>query len=491
MKKLREILLDKKLYLFAIITICFFGEFTRLQYAPDTYTVFSGTTKAVVTQFLSCGRFVTAFAAGLCKGILNLSNDLIYILSYLFAIICTLISLYRLDKLISKEIKNNIVSIILSTLVIINIFSFELFIYIEKGVMMFSVLMCILALEQVHKLLANKSWKHMLISVIYMMIATCSYQGCVGVFVALSLIYIIKYSKTIKEFVYNNIKVASIYGIPAILNFLMVRVLGYNSRVDGKIILSESIQKVNEGTKNLLINTYGILPKYLFIGFIFAIVIFIIYKLIVSKEENATTKILKLSGAFYILAGTLFATIAPQILQNTDSIWFVARSSYPMASVIGILLIYVFLYLDVKNIEKNIIIIISVIFMCMTLYSFIDYAIDGYITDYEDKQETLKIIEQINKYEQETGYTINKIAFYNDKYVSYVHPEIRATGDINVRALCKDWSAIGIINLYSGRQLQAVEKEVEIEKIFKESDWVEYDEVQIIFKEDTMHFCIY
>ena len=105
MKKLKEILLDSKLYLFGIITLIFFGAFAKIQYAPDTYFVFSSGTKAVVTQFFSCGRFITGIAAGICMKILNLRNNYIYILSYTFAIIFTTISLYKLYNLIHKDIK--------------------------------------------------------------------------------------------------------------------------------------------------------------------------------------------------------------------------------------------------------------------------------------------------------------------------------------------------------------------------------------------------
>lgn len=491
MKKIKEIFLDTKIYLFTIITLCFFGVFVRMQYAPDTYFVFSDTTRAVITQFFSCGRFVTGIAAGVCKGLLNLSDNCIYILSYTFAIICTIISLYRLFNLINKDIKNKILSMILSTLVIINIFSFELFVYIEKGIMMFSVLMCILAVEQVDKLLENKKWKHFIWSIIYMLIATCSYQGTVGILVAISLIYIIKYSKTIKEFLLNNVKVALIYGIPAIINFVMVRFTSNNARVEGNIVLSESIQKIIDGTKSLLVNTYDLFPKYLFSICILGIILFAIYKAIVSKEENAKGKLLKITGIFYILAGTLFATVAPQILQNTDSIWFVARSSYPMASVIGILLIYIFNNFNIKNIEKNAIIIFSSIFMIIQIIFFMRFAIDGYTVNYEDKQQATQIINAINKYEEQTGKQVTKIAFYQDEYTSYVYPDIKASGDINIRAFSKDWVAIAIINYYSGRQLEIVKGSDQLQQDFKEKDWGEYSEEQITFENDTIHLCLY
>lgn len=498
MSKIKEIFRDKQLYLFGLITLIFFGIFILMQYAPDTYFVFSSTTDKVIQQFFSCGRFVTGVAAAIFKGSLNLKPIWIYNISYTFAIICTIASLYALYKLVNRDIKNKTICVILSTLVVINIFSFELFVYIEKGIMMFSVLMCILAVEQVDKLLQSKKWKHFIWSILYMVVATCSYQGTVGIFVAISLIYILKYSKTIKEFLINNLKVALIYGIPAIINFVLVRFTSSNSRVEGNIVLSESVTKIIQGIKDLMINSYDLFPKYVFILAILAVIVFAIYKLLRSKTTLARDmqtvrkeKLIKGLAIVYIIAGTLFATVAPQILQNTDSIWFVARSSYPMASVIGILLIYILSNFEVNNIEKNIIITTSCIYMIIQLICFTTFAIDGYIVNYQDKQQANQIINLINQYEEQTGNQVTKIAFYQDKYTSYVYPDIKAYGDINIRAFSKDWVAISIINYYSGRQLEMVESDEELKQNLKEMDWQEFSQEQIILENNTINICLY
>ena len=491
MNKINEMFKDKKLYLFGVITLIFFGVFISIQYAPDTYTVFSERTKASVTHFFSCGRLITGCAVGITKGILNLTDNIIYNLSYMFAIICTILSLYKLYNLINVDIKNKTVSVILSSLVVINVFSLELFVYIEKGIMMLSVLMSILAVEQTKEFLENKKWKSMILALIFMIIATSSYQGTVGIFVAISLIYILKYSKTIKEFLLNNVKVALIYGIPAGINFVMVRFMGTNSRVEGNIRLAESIEKIVSGVKNLIINTYGLFPKYCFALAMLVAISFGIYKFVRHKNGNAREKIVKILAIIYILAGTLFATVAPQILQNTDSIWFVARSSYPMASVIGILLIYILSNCEVEKVEKNIIITCSCIYMLVQLAYFMIFAIDGYIVNYEDKQQTMELINLINEYEEETGNKITKIAIYSDKYITYTYPDTRASGDINVKAFSSDWAAKAIVNYYLGRQLEKVEISTTLEQYYKENDWQEFNIEQVKFEDDTIHLCLY
>lgn len=488
-EKVNKYFKDKKLYLFGIITFLFFGIFVLTQYAPDTYFVFTSGAKNTLSHFFSCGRFVTGIAAAFVIGVLKLENNYIYFLSYICAIIFTVISLYKLYNLLQKDIKNELVCIILSTLVIINPFSFELFVYIEKSILMFSVLMCILAVEQINEFLINKNKKNILFSLIYMLIASCSYQGTIGIFVAISLIYIIKYSKTIKDFVYNNIIVALVYGLPAIVNFIIMKFTYYNSRIEGNIIISESIRKIVNGTIKLFIDTYNLLPKYMFIICIAAILLFIIYKTIINK--NLKSKSFKILGSIYILIGVVSVAIVPQLLQSTASIWFVARSSYPIASIIGILLIYIFINFDLKNIERSIIIILAIIFLFIQLTSFIKYGIDGYIVNYEDKQNTMKIISKITEYEEQTGNIITKIAFYQDKNPNYTYQNIKSSGDINIKALYPTWSAKDIINFYSKRKLEIVESNIEIKQIFSQEQWDNYSQEQMIFEKDTIHLCLY
>lgn len=487
--KCKEIIYDKNLYIFSIITIIFFGAFCFLQYAPDTYSVFTQEIKNSVLHFFSCGRYVTGIATILAMKILNLTNKGTYYLSYIFALICTIISLYKLNKLLRNEIKNDILSIIVTTILLINPFSIELYIYIEKGIMVLSVLLCILAVERIDNYFKGNKMS-IIWAMILMFIANSCYQGTVGLFVAISLIYIIKYSKNVKEFIVNNIIIALVYGIPAILNFLSVRFLFSNSRVNGNLIFSESIQKVLDGSKNMIIHTYNILPKYVFAISILVVFVIIIYK---SIRDNVTVKqkILKILGAIYIIAGAFLATVAPQLLQDTASIWFVARSSYPMAAVIGILLIYTCIEFDISKILAKSIIVLSVLFLIIQFCNFVRFEIDHYIGNYMDKLLSLEISNIMQKYEEQTGNKIDTLSIYKDAETTYVYPGLNASGDMNIKAYSADWCVPGILELYTGRDFKIVENNENLEQEFKNKNWNNFEKEQIIFKDNVMHLCTF
>ena len=241
-KYIKNILTDNVWWIFTAITLIFFGTLYKMEFAVDTYATLSFTMKEFINQFASSGRFLLVFV-GIIFKILNFNNKTIYILSYLMAIMCMVISLYKLYSIIKEDIGSKFLKILIPILIVLNAFSLELFLFIEKGIMLFGVTMCIFAVGEIKKWLESKNKKYLILSGIFMLFANFSYQGVVGIFVAISIIYILKYSKNIKEFVINNICVALSYGIPAIIDYLLIKICYISSRINGEIILSESLKK--------------------------------------------------------------------------------------------------------------------------------------------------------------------------------------------------------------------------------------------------------
>ena len=490
MKKIKEIFYDKKIYIFAVVTMMFFGIFCKVQYAPDTYFVFTNSVLLSVAHFFSCGRYITGLVTGFLIGILHLSNTKIYYVSYLFAILFMVISIYKLDKLIEKRVKNKFVSAIIAVITLINPFILELYFYIEKGIMILSILMCVLAVEQIDKFFQGKKIA-ILWAFIYMLIANCCYQGTVGAFVSISVILILEYSKNIKDFIKNNIIVALVYGIPAVINFLSIKLLYSNVRINGNINFVETIKKVVEGSEKMLVNTYSILPKYVFLAVVTFLVIYIFSKIIINKKMDIKKKLLLLAGTLYLVGGAYVATIAPQMLQATSSIWFVARSSYPMGIIIGTLMLYLWKEFAISNVEENIVLVIITIFSIIQVISFIHWGIDNYIGNYEDKIISKHILEQVEKYEKETGNIVDSVAIYQDSAVQYKYEDLKCEGDMNIKAFFPDWCVTRILSLYSQKDWKKVEPEKERQEKFSTKNWNEFSDEQIEFEQNVMHLCIY
>ena len=481
----------KDLIFFSTISIIFFGVLINMEYATDTYSVFTDGARQDIIHFLGSGRFITAFATAVAR-ILQLSELQIYIMSYAMAIIFLVISLYEINKINKEDIKNKIISKIISILLILNIFIIELFLFIEKGILIFSILMNVFAIKYIIRFLKDRNKKDILKVLLFMFLANGSYQGTVGLFVAVTLIYIIKYSKNIKDFIINNVITALCYAVPAILDLIIAKLFS-GDRVSGNIILSESLSKVINSSKDMLF-AYNIIPKYIFPVCIILLIIATLYKIITSKQETKN-KVIQIFSICYIIISTYIVTVFPQLIQNTASIWMVPRSTYTFASLIGILML--FLYISFPDINmtskiiKNLTISLSIVFIFLQFYNFTKIEISRYKLNVEDEQICMQIIDKINKYEEETGKTISNIAVYQDKNIMYTYRGLFITGDLNIKAFASDWATKAILNYYSHRSFTLVEKDENIENNFKEKNWDIFDEEQLIFIDDTLHICCY
>lgn len=482
---------DQYLYFSFLITMIFFGIFAKMDFATDTYSVFGSLPKDIFNHFMLSGRFITAFCWG-AVNVLNFTDNLIYIISYVMAIFCITFSVYELFGLINSKVQNKTLSLLISIITIINPFSIELFMYIEKGILTLAVLLSVLAVKQFVKYL-NGDKKSLIWMVLLMLVAVFSYQGVVGIYIAIATVFIILYTKNIKQFVKNNVIILLGYGIPAVINLLTVRLFFVNDRVNGQIILGESVQKILQGTKSMF-NTYGILPRGMFL-ILLCLVILLTFMVIILNKEKVSKKVIRILGLLYVILATIGITLAPQIMQNTASIWFVPRSTYSFAGIIGIILMYMVLCTNGYKVKNKIeithisIILISIILLIVQFYRFNKIEIDHYNLNYMDKINSMQIGNKIKEYEKETGKVVTNICIYQDEYPSYTYPNIIAIGDINITGFSPEWSIITMINYYNNLNLVEKEQELNIKEQFEQKDWNNFNEEQLIFIDNTLHYC--
>lgn len=488
-EKVEKILKDKYLWIFLGITLIFFGMFIRMEFATDTYATLSFTKQEYINQFTSSGRFLLLFV-GLVLKFLNVKNEIVYMISFLGAIFCMVVSLYKLYTMIKEDINSKTLQIIIPTVIVLNAFSLELFLFVEKGIMIFSIMMSILAVGEFKAWLEDKSKKHLIIMFIYMLLANCSYQGVVGIFIALSIIYIIKYSKNIKEFFINNVVVVGEYALPAVLDYVLIKIISATSRVSGNINIVESINKIFKNTIKMILNTYDYLPKYFFAIMIALVILLIIVEIVISKKDKKS-KVLDVFKMLYIILVVILASVAPQIMQNTESIWLTPRSTYTYATLFGILILFLRMNFEVKKNTKVAITALSIILLIVQFYKFSIIITERYKVNEMDYEITRKICMAIDEYEQTTGNKVEKIALYEDASMMYTYYGIHSTGDTNLKIYSVDWGIGYVIKYYSGRNLQIVEKNKTIAEKFKEQDWNTFENDQMIFEGDTLHFCKY
>lgn len=474
-----KIMSNKEIGIIILITMFLFGSLVKPEYATDTYSIWGNPWQSAFTHFLSLGRFVTGLYWAIIR-ICKISFNISYEISYIIGVIAIILSIYKLYNILSEDIKSKIIRVIISVCIIINPFSLELFMYFEKGIIVLSVLMNICAVESLIKVFKGDK-KKIINTIVYMLIANFSYQGVVALFVAIGCVYILKYSKNIKEFIKNNIITICCYAIPAIINYLIVKLIYNSDRVERSTNIIETIKDILIAMKEMCIGTYGILPKYFYLVIIVIISIVIFVHIIKEKDELGFLKYL------YIIAAILFASLMPQVMQST--VYVVPRNAYAFASTFGMLMMFLYLNYNVKTNLKNMSIAVSILLLIIQYINFNDIIISHYNTNELDDYIANKIVNMINEYEEKTGNTITKIAYYTDKIQSWKYDNIRNLGDANIKAFANTWGVQGIINMKLNRVLTITNTDETYEEYFKNKDWTSFDKEQIIFDKETIYLC--
>ena len=121
-------------------------------------------------------------------------------------------------------------------------------------------------------------------------------------------------------------------------------------------------------------------------------------------------------------------------------------------------------------------------------------ALDQMEVNRQDKAEMEEIIHYIQRYEEQSGQTVDTISWTRDNYYTPSHPEIKYTFmDMNVRAAARSWSLIDCINYYSGRRFKSEYMPEEVwEKYFRGQEWDFFrPEEQIRFEGNKMYLMVY
>lgn len=467
---------------FILITLVFFGAFIKTEFALDSFCILQFPDKAIYDSF-SQGRFLKGiFYILILKPEFRFGYK--YIASYILALVSLVLAQYKLYMIINKNIKNDLISMLIATMIIINPFSIELMMFYEKGIMCLGILFAIYAFDTFSKRMVENSIKSFIIPCIFMALSDFSYQGIASIFILLCSIYICKNSKNIKDFIINNIKMGLVYFIPAVINVLIVRFIFVNNRVTGNISIVDTVSTIFKQLP-VMFKFYDILPySILLIGIYF--IIYIISTLI--KENGAKSKIINIFLYLYIFIAVFMSTIAPQLLQNTNSVWLVPRSTYAFGSILGLTALLVMLENNNKYL-KRVVICVSITTLFMQFYSFAKIEIDHYTLNYLDRVNSYKIGDKIKNYENTTGKKVKYITYSEDQNKTYTYLDIKARQDMNISGFSSYWSYKDMINYYTGLNLKEKEATDEEKTRCLKDDTTDFDIDKITIKNNTISFC--
>ena len=485
MKKILDFKENKILYFFGLVTVVFFGMFFKMNYSVDTYLLFASRNLEYIREYINSGRFITAFLFKVLQ-LLKFTPEAMYITSFLIGILCTTFAIYILYSVLKKYIKSDAINAVISIALIINPFIIELWLFIEMGIMMLSILACVLAYKHFDEYLRSNQKKDFIISTLYMLLAVFSYQGTIAIFIALSTISILINNKDIKQIEKNTIKSFVCYGLPTILNFIIIILIG-NNRVGIKHDFIQTIKFILVATKEQLFTGYGLYKAEQFVLlYVCALAIALFY---IIKSEEKTKNILKF---IYLVFITYIFTVATIIPQNIETVVMFPRNTYAYGSIIGLVFLFLIVCLDNKEskVKNKLIIIFILVLLTIEFIQFTIIGINRYVVNYIDKSIILEINNKIARYEQETGNKITNVAIYNLEKSKKFYDGIN--DNINISAKNEEMSGKALMEFFMHRQLENIEESMEIyNKYFKDNNWDKFNLDQVVLEGNTMHWYLY
>ena len=470
---------DKKLYLFLGVVVLFFGFLYRINFSVDTYLLFASPNYSYVREYLGAGRIFT-WLLFYVMGLIKIPHIVMYLVSYILGIVLLTIAIYELNKILDKYIDNKFLSILISISILINPFIIELWLFIESGIMMLSILGCVEAFKYFDKYLEKKNKKNLLYSFIWMLVAAFSYQGTLALFIALSIFSVLYRSKKFTDFIVNNVIMGLIYGLPTLGNYILIRLFS-NNRVGGSFNISNTISNIIHSTK-IIIGGFGLVFRGAITILLVASITLVIYYILKSKSKKKGISIL---SVIYIILMIYIFTILPIIPQTGERIAVYPRTCYAFFSMIGVL----FLFANKKANYKGFMLILLVL-LGMEFLSFTRIEGNRYRVNQLDREIILEIEDKVKEYEKDTGITVSKLAIYNLKDSAKFYD--RLDDRLNVSAIKERPSGLAAYTFFARRRLEYTKEDKEVyEQFFKNIDDDEFDINQVIIIDDTIHWYLY
>lgn len=464
------------------IVMLFFGVNYIQEFSVDTYALFAGYDWKFMLH--SNGRLITILICWIFEQ-LPLSGHMIYFISWCNAVLFLSLAVYILAEMIYKMSNCQLLSVCISFLSIANFFSVEYFLFIEKGVFMLQLLLIVIAVYLFEKYMHYNNWKHLLSAFICLLVSVFIYQTNIGLFVIISLPFIIKNSSDLKKFFRYCSLVAVFYGVNMLIAYLVTKIILDSNRISSDIDILNSMKDTWKWIKIVTKNGLNILPDNFFLCVLLILICGGIYCIKYAKK-----KLFDFGGLLFIICGCYFAGFFPYLTGITAS--YSPRILYPFASILGVLLIYYY----VKELDKHksgysVILICTILTLVVQYAAFTDILLERYQMNQTDKYLSEIIELQIRNYEAETNQEIKYVCFYNDMYPCYCYPDLNTASFLSVRAHGTTWSDLNSLNYYLGTSYEKGAPRADYAAYFLQNNWDTYSEEQLLFDGDTLHICAY
>ncbi len=330
------------------------------------------------------------------------------------------------------------------------------------------------------------------LSIFILTLSLGAYQvlGAYYFIISLILVYINftkRQDKRLMPYIVKIFIIGSIYGIAAIINVVVTKLISMSSRAEIQINVLKNIKQIIVEQPSIWVTNLGTMPKYVFI---FTVMVFIVMLLTIIIKKD-----IKLLIPTVIIMTIIYVSIfIPHFMLK--ECWISHRTITALMGLPGIISIFILVTLNPNcDTNKKILVGITALLIGITLIFCIQtqkVSIGLFKTNEIDKTEITFMIREIHTYEEHTGKVVSNISFTSDKYITYGYKGLVTSKDLNIRAMAKSWARASSIKFITGREFNTVKMPDNIyNKYFKDKDWNKFDKDQIVIIEDTAYIAIY
>ncbi len=478
--------------IFVLLLLCL-GHGWQMTYAVDTYATFEkGFSYAAKDMLYRNGRPVIALMYKIFS-MTHIRNDYFYYISYALAFILLLLAIYLYEIVLKDYIKDENTRIVCSFLVVCNAYIIEYFMFIEQSGFMLAIFFNVVAVFYINKYISEQNNKYITYAIGAALVSILTYQGTVALFFIMCLPIIYNKAKNIIDYIKLFGVLVTVYMIPAIIEIILFKIVFDNNRnsihmtdFEGKAAqLNKAIYALYEAYTH----SYGLFPRFSYL-ILFILLAFLSLILIVKKQD--VNGILNL---FMIVSVVNILPIAPIIVSSG---WGCPRILYPLASGVAILIVNYYTNIQDENDTsswysvKRIFFALAALLLIFEYKAFISIYTDKYRANYADKTRILEIGEAIKEYEASTGNIITTVAFYCDaNHDEQYYSDLNSYSDLVVSSFHNWDSQLAALNYYLGTNYKRIGADAGYEVYFANFDWHCYSPMQMVFDNDTLHYCVY
>lgn len=462
-------------------------------HALDSYcTIFNGYNDTA-SIFLQNGRIFSAFLMYFYD-LISLPVDSMNFVALFFFNLFLALAILKLYLVFSKnrEDKASLAILLVSTFMMFyGPLITEVLFFNEAMIFALGILLVVLAADKC----ALGGIKNYIISLILMILGVTCYQGIACYFFLILLLIIMSLKIENKESFVNLFKKIGIgiiiYGISFLTSFGIVQVV--NTVFDSQVakfgefdIISNLVKVFTDLLPTSLENLFGFINvKYYYI-LVFIILGLAIYLFI--KNDNKVIKGILLFG---VLFAAIVMPFVPNLVMASDSNYTAARMTLTIGSLPSILVLYLIFNYEF-NVKLNYVFIGTIlIFMLLSFYSIHQNTMISFRRYKEDVKYINSIVQEINSYENDTDIKIKRIYYAKDTSVNYYYSFGHANG-ANIRLLAVDWALDCAFPVYTYNKYEFKKmSDKDYKEYFKDKNYDEFDDEQLVFDDDTLYLLLY